>query len=100
MPRRDRTYTDKDVIRIFMNNLDRKEQTEVMCWFIDTLPILFGVNKPLPTGLTRNIIEGIVGLLPFGGTVSKVVSVIEALAPTLESRCALFRDKGIIVRPR
>lgn len=99
MPRMDRTFTDKDIIRFFLRNLDRREQTSVMCWFVDALPALFGVKQALPQGLIRQGVEGLVGLLPGGGTGVKILQIIEGLAPTLESRCAVFNRTGLIVRP-
>jgi len=33
MPRADRTYTARDIVRFWENNLDRREQEIVLCYF-------------------------------------------------------------------
>jgi hypothetical protein len=86
MPGFEGPFTAEDVCRIWLNNLGVREQADVVCWFYNLAPTFFTLNQPLPTGLTRTVIETIVGILPLGGTAVKIVNVVEGLSPTVQSR--------------
>lgn len=100
MPRKDPTFSGRDVIRLWQNNLTVAEQAEVACFFVDILPLFFGLPADLPQGILRQIAEGIVGLLPFGGTAVQIVEVVESLKPTLRSRCEFFKRTGVVITSR
>lgn len=84
MARKDPTFSGRDVIRIWLNNLTRKEQAEVVCFFFDVSPAFFSVRTPLPQHIVREILEGVAGLIPIGTAVTTVVKAVERILPTLE----------------
>ena len=47
MPRRDRTFTHQDVIRVFERNLDSKEQLQVLVYFFLYLLGFDGIREVL-----------------------------------------------------
>lgn len=98
MPNFEGPFTAEDLERIWLNNLTPTEQAKVICFFYDLSPVFFGINSALPSGLVRQSIEGIVGLLPGGGTATKIVSLIEGIGPTVSKSCARFRNSRLLVR--
>lgn len=97
MARRDRTFSSQDLIRFWLNNLTLKEQTEVVCFFVDIGPLFFALPRELPRGILALIVRGLIGLIPAGGTFLQVLDVIEAVRPGLESRCEFFRRTGVTI---
>jgi hypothetical protein len=86
MSRFEGPFDAQDICRIWLNNLGTRDQADSLCWFYSISPIFFGVNQPLPTGLTRTLLESAIGILPLGGTATKIVGLVENLAPTVNSR--------------
>lgn len=63
VPKIDRTFTNRDVLRIFCNNLDKSEQNKVLLFFWLILPAFFGFDL---------IIDAVLFLLP--GRAGRLVS--------------------------
>ena len=100
MPNFEGPFSGTDIIRIFLNNLSANDQTVVLCFMVDLIPIMIPAGTPLPTGIVRLVAEGLIGVLPLGGTVTKIVNLVELLIPTVASRCALYKRIGVrILRP-
>lgn len=75
MPKKDRTFTNRDVLRIFCRNLDKKEQNKVLLFFWLILPAFFGFDL---------IIDAILFLIP--GRIGRVITRVLQIAGFALSR--------------
>lgn len=83
MPRIDRTFTNRDVIRIFCENLDKEERSKVLIFFLIVIPVFFSFDFILDAlillipGRTGKILQKFFGII--GGVLSELKAPVIAL---------------------
>jgi hypothetical protein len=90
MPRKDRTFNDKDVIRIIVKHLTAKEALEVAIFLDENIKdVLEGKLKPINNILLdilkfRDIIQPLLDSIQFIPVVGSVVDVINLIFDLIE----------------
>lgn len=87
MPRKDRTYTNLDVLRIFCNNLDKTERNKVLLFYYVIVPAFFGFDFILDTitllipGRTGQFVQRLFSILGIALSKVKIPIIVSLLPP-------------------
>lgn len=94
MPRKDKTYKSRDVIRIFCNNLDKEERSNVLLFFMIIYPAFLSFDV---------VLDIIVFLIPgkIGRALERVLLfagiALDRFAPELLTLLVVDEDKNAVL---
>ena len=90
MPRKDKTFSDKDVIRIFVKHLTAKERLNVVLFVLDVekdviRENLAGINKILLDILDyKDTIQGLLNAFAFLPVVGQIIDIVDIFFELVE----------------